>query len=51
MPRTPGRAGAKNTSETFASIFGIVRRVWTPKNETNKREAIAREQLKKLFGD
>ena len=35
----------------FCEYFEFVRRVWTPKSETDKREAAAREQLKKLFGD
>src|SRR3984885_2992982 len=35
----------------FCEYFEFVLRVWKPKNETNKREAAAREQLKKLFGD
>jgi hypothetical protein len=36
---------------SFCEYFEFARRVWTPKNETNKREAAAREQLKKLFDD
>ncbi len=35
----------------FCEYFEFARRNWTPKNETNKREADAREQLKKLLGD
>jgi hypothetical protein len=35
----------------FCEYFEFARRVWTPKSETNKREASAREQLKKLLGD
>jgi hypothetical protein len=35
----------------FCEYFEFTRRVWTPKSETNKRETVAREQLKKLFGD
>jgi hypothetical protein len=35
----------------FCEYFEFALRNWTPKNETNSREAVAREQLKKLFGD
>jgi hypothetical protein len=35
----------------FCEYFEFARRVWKPKGETNAREAAAREQLKKLFGD
>ena len=35
----------------FCEFFEFTRRVLTPKSEINKREAAAREQLKKLFGD
>ena len=35
----------------FCEFFDFARRKWTPKNETNKREASARDQLKKLLGD
>ena len=35
----------------FCEYFDFIRRNWTPKNELNRREAAAREQLKKLFGD
>lgn len=35
----------------FCEYFDFAVRKWTPKNEINKREAAAREQLKKLFGD
>lgn len=35
----------------FCEYFDFARRDWTPKNVVNKREATAREQLKKLFGD
>lgn len=35
----------------FCEYFEFARRNWTAKNETNSREAAAREQLKKLFGD
>ena len=34
----------------FCEYFEFARRVWTPKSETNKREAAAREHLKILFG-
>ena len=35
----------------FCEYFDFIRRNWTPKNELNRRETVAREQLKKLFGD
>ena len=35
----------------FCEYFEFARRAWSAKNETNPREAAAREQLKKLFGD
>jgi hypothetical protein len=35
----------------FCEYFEFIRRVWKPKNEVNSREAAARDQLKKLFGD
>lgn len=35
----------------FCEYFDFARRNWTPKSETNKREAAARDQLKKLLGD
>lgn len=35
----------------FCEYFDFVRRVWVPRNEVNKRETAAREQLKKLLGD
>jgi len=35
----------------FCEYFEFIRRVWKPKNEVNPREAAARDQLKKLFGD
>jgi hypothetical protein len=35
----------------FCEFFYFVLRNWTLKNELNQREAVAREQLKKLFGD
>ena len=35
----------------FCEYFDFARRVWTPKSEINKREAAARDQLKKLLGD
>ena len=34
----------------FCEYFEFTLRNWTPKNEVNKREAAAREQLKKIFG-
>jgi hypothetical protein len=35
----------------FCEYFEFARRVWKSKAETSSREAAAREQLKKLFGD
>ena len=35
----------------FCEYFDFARRIWIPKSETNKREAVARDQLKKLLGD
>ncbi|HTX21553.1 MAG TPA: hypothetical protein VMD27_06830 [Candidatus Aquilonibacter sp.] len=35
----------------FCEYFEFARRSWSSKNETNRREAAARDQLKKLFGD
>jgi ribosome-binding protein aMBF1 (putative translation factor) len=35
----------------FCEYFDFARRNWTQKSETNKREAVARDQLKKLLGD
>jgi len=35
----------------FCEYFDFALRNWTPKSETNKREASARDQLKKLLGD
>jgi hypothetical protein len=35
----------------FCEYFDFARRNWIPKSETNKREAVARDQLKKLLGD
>jgi hypothetical protein len=35
----------------FCEYFEFIRRKWTPKSEANLREAAAREQMKKLFGD
>jgi hypothetical protein len=35
----------------FCEYFDFIRRDWTPKPEGNPREAQARENLKKLFGD
>ncbi len=36
---------------TFCEYFDFARRVFAEKNIINSREAAAREQLKKLFGD
>jgi hypothetical protein len=35
----------------FCEYFDFVRRTWTPKAGDSRREAAAREQLKKMFGD
>jgi hypothetical protein len=35
----------------FCEYFDFIRRDWTPKTEGSPREAQARENLKKLFGD
>ncbi len=35
----------------FCEYFDFARRVWKSKSEFNSREAAARDQLKKLFGD
>jgi hypothetical protein len=35
----------------FCEYFEFAVRQWSPKTEGNSREAAAREQLKKLFGD
>jgi ribosome-binding protein aMBF1 (putative translation factor) len=35
----------------FCEYFEFVRRVWTPKAGDDRREAAARERMKKLFGD
>src|SRR5438445_13575595 len=35
----------------FCEYFEFARRDFTPKSGTNSREAAAREQMKKLFGD
>jgi hypothetical protein len=35
----------------FCEYFDFAFRQWTSKNDPNSREAAAREQLKKLFGD
>ena len=35
----------------FCEYFDFARRNWTQKSETNKREAVAHDQLKKLLGD
>lgn len=36
---------------TFCEYFDFVRRVYSPPGNPNPREASARDQLKKLFGD
>jgi hypothetical protein len=35
----------------FCEFFDFARCKWTPKSETNPREAAARERMNKLFGD
>jgi hypothetical protein len=35
----------------FCEYFDFIRRPWTPAGVKSPREAAAREQLKKLFGD
>jgi hypothetical protein len=35
----------------FCEYFEFARKDWKPKSEANPREAAARDQLKKLFGD
>jgi hypothetical protein len=35
----------------FCEYFDFAFREWAPKGNSNSREAAAREQLKKLFGD
>ena len=40
----------KNTGN-FCEYFEFARRAWMPKAGGNQREAAARDQLKKLFGD
>ena len=35
----------------FCEYFEFIRRLWVAKTEANSREASARENLKKLFGD
>ena len=36
---------------TFCEYFEFIKRAWTPKTESNPREAAARERMNKLFGD
>jgi len=42
---------AEKASGNFCEYFDFARRTFVPKNEINKRESAAREQMKKLFGD
>lgn len=35
----------------FCEYFELIKRNWTPKTESNPREAAARERMNKLFGD
>lgn len=42
---------AEKHSANFCEYFEMVRRTFTPGADANPREAAAREQLKKLFGD
>jgi hypothetical protein len=42
---------AEKESANFCEYFEMIRRVYTPAQGVNVREAAAREQLKRLFGD
>jgi hypothetical protein len=42
---------AEKASANFCEYFEMIRRNYTPPAGSNPREAAAREQLKKLFGD
>ncbi len=42
---------AEKDTGTFCEYFDFIKREYKPKAEVNAREASAREQLKKLFGD
>ncbi|MHC1768047.1 MAG: hypothetical protein AB9869_27885 [Verrucomicrobiia bacterium] len=42
---------AEKDSANFCEYFEMIRRVYTPAQGANPREAAAREQLKRLFGD
>lgn len=42
---------AEKAAANFCEYFDFIRRTYVAKAETNSREASARENLKKLFGD
>jgi hypothetical protein len=42
---------AEKASANFCEYFEMIRRTFVPPAGANPREAAAREQLKKLFGD
>jgi hypothetical protein len=42
---------AEKHAANFCEYFEMVRRTFVPASDANPREAAAREQLKKLFGD
>jgi hypothetical protein len=42
---------AEKHAANFCEYFDFIKRQFVSKNESNSREAAAREQLKKLFGD
>jgi ribosome-binding protein aMBF1 (putative translation factor) len=42
---------AEKESSNFCEYFEMIRREYIPPAQANPREASAREQLKKLFGD
>jgi hypothetical protein len=42
---------AEKNAGNFCEYFDFIKREFVSKNEANPREAAAREQLKKLFGD
>lgn len=42
---------AEKGAGNFCEYFELIRRVYSPAQEGDSREAAAREQLKKLFGD
>ncbi len=42
---------AEKDAANFCEYFEMIRRVFAPAEGVNPREAAAREQLKRLFGD